>query len=97
MKRLISVLLLLCLLACVPTPEQEVVVNKGDDIAGEIIRETPRTDADTQQSVVPFRAVPRALDGRNPHEGCRYAHRCRCDRCKPKQPPRLRHLTDKLL
>ena len=56
MKRLISVLLLLCLLACVPTPEQEVVVNKGDDIAGEIIRETPRTDADTQQSVVPFPA-----------------------------------------
>ena len=56
MKRLISVLLLLCLLACVPTPEQEIVVNKGDDIAGEIIRETPRADADTQQSVVTFPA-----------------------------------------
>lgn len=41
MKRIVVCLLLLSLLACVPTPEEEVVVNKADGVLENIIHATP--------------------------------------------------------
>ena len=42
MRRMIAVLLLLCLLtACVPTPEHEFVVNKADDVVEQKLNATP--------------------------------------------------------
>lgn len=45
MKRLIAVLLFLCVLACVPTPEEEFVVNKGDNVAEHSIKSDQQDDA----------------------------------------------------
>ncbi|MBR3130766.1 MAG: hypothetical protein IKF65_09650, partial [Clostridia bacterium] len=49
MKRLISLLLILLLLACVPTPSEEVIVNKSDGSMVQAIAapkaETARYDA----------------------------------------------------
>ena len=45
MKRLIAILLLLCLLACVPTPDEEFIVNKGDNVAEHSIKSETRDDA----------------------------------------------------
>lgn len=41
MKRLVSLMLLFCMLACVPTPEQEIVINKGDGLVEDRIAATP--------------------------------------------------------
>lgn len=46
MKRIIILCLSLALLfACVPTPEQEFIVNKGDDIVEQKLNETPDPDS----------------------------------------------------
>ena len=46
MKRIICVLLIsLMLCACVPTPEQEYVVNKGDDTLAQKLDATGEPDA----------------------------------------------------
>lgn len=46
MKRIIILCLSLSLLlACVPTPEQEFVVNKGDDVVEQKLNETPDPDS----------------------------------------------------
>lgn len=46
MKRIIAVLLLLgMLLACVPTPEQEFIVNKGDDTVAQKLSATSAPDS----------------------------------------------------
>ena len=48
MKRIIiTCLLLALLLACVPTPEQEFVVNKGDDIVEQKLSETTEGEAES--------------------------------------------------
>ena len=52
MKRILPLLLLCLLLACVPTPEQEFVVNKGDSIAEQKINETSGAEAGAQASGV---------------------------------------------
>jgi hypothetical protein len=52
MKRIIIVCLVLALLvACQPTPEQEFVVNKGDDTVEQKLNETAGTDANAQIGV----------------------------------------------
>ena len=52
MKRIaLMILMMLLLSACIPTPEQAFVVNKGDNIAEEKINETPGTDANAQTGV----------------------------------------------
>lgn len=45
MKRLIVFLLFLSLLACVPTPEEEFVVNKGDNVAEHMIKTDSQDNA----------------------------------------------------
>ena len=46
MKRIIALMLLVCMLAaCQPTPEQEYVVNKGDDTVEQKLNETPDPDS----------------------------------------------------
>ena len=50
MKRIIIVLLALFLiLACQPTPEQEYIVNKGDDVVEEKLSATPKAETGTMQ------------------------------------------------
>ena len=52
MKRLIVILLSLTLLTCVPTPEQEVVFNKGDGTIEDVIESKPVTDYAVQSPSV---------------------------------------------
>lgn len=52
MKRMTAILLLLCMLiACVPTPEHEFVVNKGDDVVEQKLSATPVPAQPTEDEV----------------------------------------------
>ena len=52
MKRIIILCLSLALLlACVPTPEEEFVVNKGDGTLEEIIHATAAPDGDVNEAL----------------------------------------------
>ncbi len=44
MKRIIVLLLVSLLIACVPTPDEEIVVNKTDNVLEETIAEQPQTE-----------------------------------------------------
>ncbi|MBQ2202780.1 MAG: hypothetical protein II412_09400 [Clostridia bacterium] len=61
MKRIVVILLLLALLACVPTPEEESVKNKANGTLEEMIRaeaepKTDRADASAQDEKSPLYA-----------------------------------------
>ncbi len=59
MKRIAVLLLaLILLLACVPTPEQEFVVNKGDGTVEQKLNETPIPAAEAQPEQAPEETAP---------------------------------------
>ena len=53
MKRILLLLLTVLLLACVPTPEQEYVVNKSDDVLEEKLHATPIPSSEDTVDAVP--------------------------------------------
>ena len=62
MKRIIILCLSLALLACVPTPEEEFVVNKGDDVVERKLNATPKPFSDAPKAAAdasdPYAADP---------------------------------------
>ncbi|MDO4565676.1 MAG: DUF6034 family protein, partial [Clostridia bacterium] len=80
MKRILTVLLaalMLCSLACQPTPEEDVVINRGDTDVDAIIAASPLPTSEVSQSDDP--ALIQVDEGQNPVFPTRYENKIEND------------------